>query len=264
MSNCTSDFRNKDVFSLNVEYSDAKSVDDMCIPCDMSDVPDEVYVSNLSKRAIVNALEDKHMFDKLDRKSKTFVLLMNHVMENEVTLRGTEESRTDAFVSHILEKLEFGEYPLMIQPQPLFKFRVYTKEISSKLDFAVIKDKRTMLIDEDKHIKNTGPASAWGEYQLAGELIASAYCNYSISTRDYNSILYGVRVIGLKFTFYKAVISPEYLISLGEGFPDLTVPIIRYPVNTKDKDFPYLDYADENDRKIIVNMLIRMRESIKS
>ena len=74
MSNCTNAlpwrFRNKDVFSLNVEYSDAKSVDDMCIPCDMSDVPNEVYVSNLSKRAIVNALEDKHMFDKLDRKSK--------------------------------------------------------------------------------------------------------------------------------------------------------------------------------------------------
>ena len=166
LSDCTSDFRRIDIVTLNVEYTDATSLNDICLPCYPSYVPEEVYVSNMSGRAIKYALEDRATFDILDRKSKTFVQLMNHVME--VMLCGTEESRTDAFVSHILEKLEFGEYPLMIQPQPLFKFSVYTKDISSKLDFAVIRDRRIMLIDEDKHIRNTGPYSSWGEYQLAG------------------------------------------------------------------------------------------------
>ena len=58
------------------------------------------------------------------------------------------------------------------------------------------------------------------------------------------------------------MILPEYLISLGDGFPDLTVNISRYPRKTDNQEFPYLDYADVDDRKIIVDMLIRMREHI--
>ena len=45
----------------------------------------------------------------------------------------------------------------MIRIQPLFKFMIHTKEISSKYDFAV--HRQIMLVDEDKHLRNTGPPS---------------------------------------------------------------------------------------------------------
>ena len=260
----TGDFRRIDILTLNVVYADTTSPDEVCAPCDISkaSIPNEVYVSNMQSKDIRRTMFERDSFDKLDYKIKTFVQLMNYIMENEGQVRGTEESRTDAFVNHMLEKLGFGEYPLMIQPQPLFKFSVHTKDISSKSDFAIIKDRCIMLVDEDKHIRNTGPASAWGEYQIAGKLIAGAYCNYSMSSQQYKGVLYAVRVIGLKFTFYKADITPEYLNSLGEGFPTESITIKRYPDAGRGQDFPHLDYTEANDRKEIVDMLIRMKSAI--
>ena len=185
--------------------------------------------------------------------------LIAYLLENEAVVRGTEESRTDAFVNHLLEKLEFGESPLMIQPQPIFKFKVHTKEISSKYDYAVIKDAEIMLIDEDKHFRNTGPTSAWGEYQIAGEIIAGAFTNYTLDSKHYGNIIYAVRAIGLRFTFYKAIVTREYLNSLGEGLPVETAEIYRFPGSSEDKPFPYLDYGDPTERKSIINLLVNIR-----
>ncbi|KAI7868375.1 hypothetical protein K492DRAFT_201257 [Lichtheimia hyalospora FSU 10163] len=36
-------------------------------------------------------------------------------------------------------------------------------------------------VDEDKHFKNTGRSKAWGEYQIAGEILAAAVNNYNNS-----------------------------------------------------------------------------------
>ena len=253
----TSNFRKIDILTLNVIYTETTNPDELCNPCNTSElfVPNDVYVSDLLRTEIKSIVDDTARFDKLDNMTKTFVQMMNYVMINE---RGTEKSRTDAFVDLMLRRLKFGEYPLMMLPRKPSKLSVYTKNISSEPDFAIVKDDCIMLVDEDKH----RPPSAWGEYQIAGELIASAYCNYSSSKLQYKSLLYAVRVIGLKFTFYKAEIAPEYLDSLGEGFPSKSVTITRYPGSEKDKDFPHLDYTDVNDRKKIVDMLIRIREYI--
>jgi len=224
----TSDFRKIDVNSLNIVGA-----------ISLDGIPKEVYVSDLSSRQIREIASDPKAFQKIERKSKTFV-------------------------QHLLEKLEFGEYPLMIQPQPIFKFKVHTKEISSKYDYAVIKGARIMLVEEDKHIRNTGPASAWGEHKIAGELISGACCNYAFSSRTYEGILYAVRAIGLRFTFYKAHVSPSYLDSLGDGLPEEAVEILRYPSLRGDREFPYLDYGDPAERRDIVDMLVRMRVNIAS
>ena len=260
----TSIFRKIDILTLKVVYTETTNPDELCEPYNNSNIsiPNDVYVSNLSNTEIKNIIDDEDSFEKLDNMTKTFVQMMNYVMINESQVRGTEESRTDAFVDLVLRRLKFGEYPLMMLPRKPSKLSVYTKDISSEPDFAIVKDNCIMLVDEDKHIKNTGPPFAWGEYQIAGELIASAYCNYSASKLRYRSLLYAVRVIGLKFTFYKAEITPEYLDSLGEGFPSESVTVTRYPGSEEDKDFPHLDYTKVYDRKKIVDMLIRIREKI--
>ena len=278
---------------MKVIYTETTNPDELCDPFGIrstgaqnkspynnSDIPipNDVYVSNLSNTEIKNIIDDKDSFEKLDKTTKTFVRMMNHVMINESQVKGTpsagakaEESRTDTFVDLVLRKLQFGEYKSMMLPHKPSKLSVYTKDISSEPDFAIVKDNCIMLVDEDKHIKNTGPPFASGEYQMADELIASAYRDYSASERQHRVLLYAVKVIGLKFTFYKAEITPlrrgseqrpEYLDSLGEGFSSESVTIKRYPGFKKGKDFPHLDYAEVDDRKKIVNMLIRIREYI--
>jgi len=257
----TSDFRKIDIYSLNIVFEDVQSQKEI-VHSDLTvvtDIPEEVYVSNLSSAQIRDAARNPRAILDLTRKSRTFVQLISYLMENESVVRGTEESRTDAFVQHLLEKLEFGEYPLMIQPQPIFKFKVHTKEISSKYDYAVIRDSKIMLIDEDKHFRNTGPPSAWGEYQIAGEIISGAYCNYSLDARNYKDTMYAVRVIGLRFTFYKAIVPQDYLDSLGDGLPVNEVKIYRFPPSSKDQSFPHLDYGDPEGRRTIIEILVSMR-----
>ena len=164
----TSDFRRIDITSLNVVYYNASTPDEICVDFNTKDtvIPSEVYVSNMPGSVIKYAFDDPSILNTLDRKSKTFAHLMADVMGNEGLVRGTEESRTDSFVSHILERLEFGEYPLRLRLQPLFKFSVHTVNISSKYGFAVMKGNRIMVVDEDKHISNTSPSSAWENINL--------------------------------------------------------------------------------------------------
>ncbi|CAO3627390.1 unnamed protein product [Cunninghamella echinulata] len=216
-------------------------------------------MSNLPSSKLIYAINDPSVLKGLDRNTKTFIQLVAFVLENQDIVRGTEESRTDAFVSYLLGTLDFNKYPLMLQPRKLLKFKVHDKDILSKFDFAVYKNRQVMLVDEDKHIRNTGPKS-WGEYQIAGEIIAGAYSNYTNSAVHYNKCIYAVRVIGLRFTFYKAIISPEYILSLEDGLPKSNVDIFRYPNNDKYKDYGYLDYGNEKERKEIIDILIRLRE----
>lgn len=265
LANSTSYFRKADVNMLNVEYESVSFPTEIVrqvFSVGTKRVPKEMYISNMSSVEIMSILTKPHEFDKLERNVKTFVQLVSDIIENETFVRGTEESKTSALVNHIFTKLEFGEYPLKINPQPMFSFNVHTHKVSSKLDYAIMKERSIMLVDEDKHIRNTGPPYAWGEYQIAGELIASAYTNFLLAPRLYKSTLYGVRVIGLKFTFYKATITSEYLTSLGEGFPDLPVHILRYPPESSDKDFPYLDYGNVDERKRIIDILTEIRSEI--
>lgn len=263
----TSLFRKVDADTLNVEYKDASLLDfieELSIENNELIVPEEVYVKHWNASKIRNVVDEQYKdeWNELIDKEKTFAQLIHYILENETVVRGTEESRTNSFVIRLLDKLQFSEYPFMLQLQHLVMFSIYTKEISSKPDFCIIKNKLVALIDGDKHIRNVGPP-AWGEYQFAGELIASAYSNYQINSNKYNSTLYGVRVIGLKFTFYKANITSDYLDSLGNGLPDLSVTIERCPQKSNNKDFPSLDYGNADDRRQIIDILVRIRKNIK-
>src|SRR6185369_16883812 len=119
-------------------------------------------------------------------------------------------------VSHILILLKFVKYPLMMQFRHPLLFKVGEKKIFAKCDIAILKNH---LVSLDKHIKNTRPETAWGEYQISGEMIAGAYNNYLMSPKKYNDTINAVRVVGLKFTFYKAIITSKYLASLIDGLP---------------------------------------------
>jgi len=152
--------------------------------------------------------------------------------------------------------------------QPNYKFYVYDKEISSNPEFSIERKGLVMFIDEDKHIKNIGKAKGWGEYQIAGEVLAAASTNYntynSSDTGSENQIIRCMRVIGTHFTFYKAIIPGEYLLSLGNGFPDKGFEIIRFPHNDKEEPRSSFDYMIGDDRKKIVDMLFRLKNELEN
>jgi len=157
------------------------------------------------------------------------------------------------------------EYPFSLKLKPPHKFSVGEKEITSTPDFEVTKDGVVVLLDEDKHVKNTSRSKAWGEHQMAGEMLACAFYNYDNMEHEYTEKpIYAMRVIGTRFTFYKSIFSASYLRSVGEGFPSTATPIKRYPLSNKFPSNvpPFLDFAHPLQRKEIVELLASMKTTL--
>lgn len=257
LSDSTAYFRETDVLSLNVEYKET----DTFLPPSSSQAPEEIYISDRHANLFRNCIYDETIISELSRKERTLAKLISYVMANEIATIGTEESRTDSFVDRILRTMEFDEDPLMLQLQPMYKFSVYDKTITSKYDFGVTRNGKILLIDEDKHIVNTGPSTSWGEYQIAGEILCGAVNNYRMtSSTDW---IYAIRVIGTRFTFYKSFATKSYLNELSSGFPEENMIIFRYPLSAREKRFPHFDFTDPEERRQIVSTLLSLREEMQ-
>ncbi|CAG8777531.1 17253_t:CDS:1, partial [Gigaspora rosea] len=91
------------------------------------------------------------------------------------------------------------------------------KKIISETDFSIWNNNLFVIIDEDKHLQNVSKNTWWGECQIAGELLASAFVNHEEIREIYRAqSLFAIRVVGTCFTFYKAEIGFNYLDSLSE------------------------------------------------
>lgn len=62
-----------------------------------------------------------------------------------------------------------------------------------------------MIFDKDKHLHNVSNFDGWGEWQIAGELLASTYVNHRELERYKVQSLFAIRVIGTRFTFYRSM-----------------------------------------------------------
>ncbi|CAB5373048.1 unnamed protein product [Rhizophagus irregularis] len=126
--------------------------------------------------------------------------------------------------------------------------------VSSIPEFAVVDDENDFLliaIEQDKHLKNVGPSSNYGEVQIAAEILACACQNLHSPIQQANAdndvhiqkgkegqegqedqedqedqkdryvdqTIFAIRVIFTYVTFYKAEISSKYLKELDEGLP---------------------------------------------
>ena len=84
---------------------------------------------------------------------------------------------------------------------------------------------------------------------IAGEVIANSYQSYYANPATYNPLIFGVKVIGLNFRFYKAIISSSYILSLASGLP--TNPIIILCTKTYNYNHPH-------QRKRIISTLLNI------
>lgn len=260
LSTYTSDFTKADLETLRIRYEGTKEF----LPKTDKPVPSEVLVSNLDGSSFRECSEKPAIIASLPEDEKTIATLISYVMMNELGKAPRQEVNTNSFVNRLLIMLKLANYPLTLHLQPLYSFKVYNKEISARFDFGITKGANVTMIDEDKHLRGISPSSQWGEYQIAGEILAGLYSNHE-ETETLNWI-YAVRVVGTRFTFYKAKPSEAYMEAITLGPPDKEdLVIYRYP-ETRDKrrKFPCFDYADPEERKHIAEMLISIREAMLS
>lgn len=223
------------------------------------DAPTDLYLKNMDIKGIGDYKDNQ----ELTNSEKSLSNYIVRILENEKMTIGTSESHTDSMVNYILKKLGLDEYPFVLSLQPVYKFIVGNKTITSIPEFGIEKNGLVVFIDEDKHISNIGQSKAWGEYQIAGEMLAVASTNYNRIFIDRKRVrkdsqpVYSMRVIGTRFTFYKADVTHSYLDSLGNGLPDTEMTIYRYPNNND--SFSHYNYTDPEERKLILDMLYSLR-----
>src|SRR5205823_12238729 len=115
---------------------------------------------------------------------------------------------------------------------------------------------------QDKHLKNVGHATGYGETQIAVEILACGSTNIRTSTPK-DQTLWAIRVISTYVTFYKATIPALYWMELENGLPERQrVRIERWPA--ENGLMTGFDLAEPAGRRSALTALIRIRESLLS
>lgn len=170
------------------------------------------------------------------------------------------ETYVDTYFNSFLQVLGFNSYPYSVRLHHKYVTRINkdSLKITAKPDFTVtsIKSDKLVII-EDKTMNNARYTNNWKEDQVLGELFVIAH-NQEI--RDTTSI-YAVRVIGTLFTFYKAIVTPEYIKETLNGYPIKHYMYVeRYPDPGIDiYKFNALDICKSEDRKVIIEYLNRIK-----
>jgi len=252
----TSLFKSDTLNKLNISIVGTNNSNNIVTLCQC---PDDhmLLLGNLNRSSFISFNEDLH--DTLTPEQLSLCYYIREVVVNETVTIGTDESKTDSLVLFIMYTLRMHVFPLSLHVHPLYRMEWNNKYINSIPKFSVARCGKVLLIDEDKHIKNINAKKAWGEYQIAGSMIAVA-CNNLDTAKEYieSEKVLCMRVIGTRFSFYKAVVTSTYNLSISEGDPKEAVEILRYP----EKVNGGLDFCDPVQRKEIVGLLLSLRKDM--
>jgi hypothetical protein len=266
----TSKWNKEHVNSLNIKYINSNKLLEIINP---SNINNNINYKNLilpkwnKQKFLISDNEDYK--DIKIPKVITIIRKIKNVLINELSST-SRETKVDSFVMTLLDYLGFDEEPFLMHPQYDYSVKLDDNKhkISSKVEFMITKeDKYIVLIVEDKHPKNVSELSDWSEPQIAGEIFGAAYHNVSMNIKqNYPFNIYAIRIIGTKFTFYKATIERNYLIEAQKKLPTKNnLQIKRYPYQTESNEkegrvLNALDFTIENDRKIILEILKSLYE----
>lgn len=175
-----------------------------------------------------------------------------------------EESRGgDGLAGWFMYNLGFNAFPLYLGVQPRYEYRGRDIHIRAKPDYSIERDGQVLFVDEDKHKKSAPSSSKMGEYQLAGEMLVSTL------SKDPSGdvIVYGMRVYNTRFSFYRGYIPESYYLGLGARSLPMkeSMGVIRYPSKPATKDRisgMSLDYADPQERSVIVQCLLGLKDRL--
>lgn len=256
--------------SLNINYIDCDDLNKM-FNKSLQNIDLNIFkhlnVKGLTRNDLTIIRNDMR-FEYLDDDEKTIALYLNDVIINDPLTTGIRETLTYDFVNYLLTELKFNKYPFSLKLQHDYSFKIFGEKVTAKIEFSIEKNVGVVCFSEDKHLNGIDSSSEYGESQIAAEILACAYNNYNKAdspTRGNDQTIYTTRVIGTRFTFYKAFVTSNYIESLNYGFPqeDNDITILRFPPKSQKQYYMGYDYANENERPIIIELLLRVREQIR-
>jgi hypothetical protein len=200
-------------------------------------------------------------------KIKTLIAKIKYVHCKQFIIK---EVYTDGFMDSLLHLVGFDDYPCLLYPQYECAARVLgkIKPLIAKCDFGIVANDNILLVVENKTMDSVSYSNNWKESQVMGELFIAAHSligNTPVNgTIKYPIEIFAVRVIGVMFTFYKAVASKEYTLESARKYPQNTsFTVYRHPNIDEDSailnayDIRVLDY-----RKMILRYLYFIRDTI--
>ena len=203
-----------------------------------------------------------------DRAVGTIVLKTSNIILREEA-NSIRKAEVDSFMMSLLQYMRFDEWPCSVEPQYHCSFEIAArgyKHIASIVDFLVTVNRKYMLLFvEDKHKGNTGSLMEWSEPQIAGEILASAFNNTQLGNIGINIkyplVVYAVRVVGTRFTFYRADVTREYMRESTHGLPKNTaLKVLRYPPQVSSDVLESWDFCNPNSRIEILRTLHALRQ----
>lgn len=186
----------------------------------------------------------------------------------------SEESITevivDGYMESMLHILCFDDYPCLMYPQYEYSAKIGrdSRLVKAKPDFSILSEgNKILLVIEDKTVTSALYLNNWKEDQVMGELFAAVHY---VVTRPrakvtYPVIVHAVRVIGTKFTFYRAEATKEYIkesAKLGVSINNEMLVQRCPPVEDDPSRLTAYDICDKDDRLRILESMCSIRKSI--
>jgi hypothetical protein len=176
----------------------------------------------------------------------------------------------DGFMDSMLHILCFDDYPCFMYPQYDYSAKIgpNSRVIKAKPDLGILSETdKIMLVIEDKTVTSASYSNNWKEDQVMGELFAAVH---HVVTKSRTHVVYpvtvhAVRVVGTKFTFYKAIATLEYIkegARLGLSIDNDMVVQRCPPAEDNPSRLTAYNICDKNDRMRILECLCAIRKSI--
>ncbi|CAG8593712.1 10203_t:CDS:2 [Paraglomus occultum] len=257
----------RDVEALRVNFFGAE---DAVIPDAEVTIPEAYVRPDINAEMLSNIRFRVANVDGLtDRKVRTFFKKLHKVVVNSDRKTGTSETYTDTLVDDLLRIAQLNDWPFSVNNHPPCKLYIEDDPyVSSDPEFVINKEDENMedfaiLVVEDKHLKNVGPSTGFGETQIAMEILACVSENIrSLGKRQYtDQTFWVIRVISSYVTFYKAEIPAMYLVELEKGLPQQqSVKVQRWPADNGLRSG--FDLAEPEGRRVVLTALAKIRETL--
>jgi len=246
------------VRSLNILIENTKSIN-------------ELFGNNVSLDSYTESLVIPEWDTNIDicqltnnNKIKT---LFNKAKEVKLT-SNIEEMYIDGFINSLLSITGFDDYPCKLYPQYSYRaFFVNEHYIGSKADFAVLSNtNKILLVIEDKTTSNATYANDWKEPQVIGEIFVALHKIIASTDKEISLpiILYAIRVVGTRFTFYKCSANADYIKESAFKLPKKSHMIVyRFPTTYSNR-LVALDFCNKVDRNTLLKCLSSIRQELIS
>ncbi|CAB4406399.1 unnamed protein product [Rhizophagus irregularis] len=197
LSDYASKFNLRDLRSLRVTFCSTTQASDV-LPTHLNPIiPQEAQdyiLPNVTRAMLENIRLDVNLLSN-NRNIKTFIHKLHQTVLNSIARVGTSEALTDTLVVHLIFRtVDFDQWPMVVELHPTLEFSVGGTTLSAVPEFVInlqIDEKQySVLVIEDKHLKNVTPTNDYGEPQIAAEMIACGSENVEAFYKNNHFLLF--------------------------------------------------------------------------